>query len=503
LAITFIKSLISVWLERPARWTILLIGVAILLILTVSAFIPINVIGPFDARTYEPVKGVRVEFSPAGAAVEPVTALAHVITEAPDIRAAAISISLWILGLAGCTVAMVKLYKNRWKANRQVIISGLSAMGIGLFVLAVYGFFSILVRIPNWRAISDDPNIVLAELHTHTYSSHDGLISAWGSLRWHAQRGNDVVAVIRHYSPKGRADAAALTMAASDNSLPAILFGVERKLKYLGYIIALDTKEHPEITPVNSTFISRFHQNCQGVVLASMSKLKPGMAENFVKCGIDGFDVACDGHPTISSALHKEVLAAADANQLPMVAWTDWHGIGCILRTWTAIRVHNAAALSREQRAEAVLNVLRRHERANIIPIVIGQMHAVSPVPVIFAPFIEGLRYALSLSPMRVLAWWVWGIALFLAATGLMHLGIHPARLILAAALMIMGTAVIIEGARLIIAHFSGHAPYFFPFQTGLESLAIGITAVISGIISGFYAVIRRQKRNADIVTVN
>ncbi len=356
--------------------------------------------------------------------------------------------------------------------------------------------FSLLVRIPNWRAVAKDPDIVLAELHTHTFASHDGLISAHDCLRWHRQRGCDLVVLIEHDSLSGSLEEAAL--AEGDESLPAVLPGVEIDLDDLGYVIAFGSREqllHYTFDSRKRPFIPWFHQTYQGVVIATEEGLKAGRLEQFADAGIDGVEVASDGHTRPSPALQRDVLAWATHHHLPTVASTDWHGIGGILRTWTAIRVPNAAALSREQCAAAVLNVLRRHECSNITPLVVGRMKQDSLAQAIFAPFTESTRYALGLSPMRLLAWWVWGIALFLVASGLLHLGICPGRLILSVALIAMGTAVIIEGLQLLIAHASGQAPFFFPVQIGLSALVLGIAAVLFGVIGGCLAVIRWQVR--------
>ena len=492
----FSKSYFSIWLEKPARRTILIFWVAALILLTLMSVMPINVIGPFDARTYEPVKNVRVEYSPAGAALEPVMALAHIIAGAPEMRKAAVSVPIWILVLVTGIVVVGQLHRNHWQPGWHTITSAIAAIGIGVFALALYGMFIILVRIPTWRAVAPYPDVLLVELHTHTFGSHDGLISARDCLRWHRQRGCDVVAVTEHDTPKGSLEASAI--AENDESLPPVIPGVELHLENLGYICAIGPKEQlaqHAFTNSQGSFIPWFHQNCHGVVFALTHTFTSGIAERFAKLGIDGFDAASDGHSSLSALLQNEVFAAADNYQLPLVSWTDWHGIGGILRTWTAIRVPSASTLSGQQRAEAVLDALRRHKRSNITPLVIGRMKQVSPARAIFAPFIESMRYALELSPLRLLAWWVWSIALFLFATILLHLGIRPEKLISATAMAVMGVLVLIKGIQLIIAHTCGQAPYFFPVEIGLKASVLGITAVIFGVIGSYFAVIRRTDK--------
>jgi len=490
------RSFFSVWLEKPARRAALLLGAAILVFLTVLAALPINVVGPFDARTYGPAREVRVDYSPVGAALEPMMALAHIITDSFDVRVAAISIPIWIVALVACAAAIRQLHQSRWRISWRTLGRSLAAAGLGLFLLTIYGFFVLLVRVPNWRATALDSNLILADLHAHTFGSHDGLISARDNLRWQAQRGCGVVGIVEHDSPQGGLEAACLS--ASDESLPPVLAGVEFNEMDVGYVIAAIAlpkrlEQHALAQHKKDSFIPWFHQNCQGVVLALRYHLKPQEVEHFVESGIDGFDVANDGHPDSVASVQELVLAVGRAHHLPLVAWTDWHGAGSILRTWTAFRVPDATRLSRQARAAAVLDALRRHDCENITPLVIGRMRQISLVEAILAPFTETVRYALSLSPLRLLAWWIWGLAWFWVATGLLRLGIRPGSLILAVALVVMGVAISVQALQLVVAHLSGQAPFVFPFQVGLAALGAGIAAIVSGTISGWHALARRQ----------
>jgi hypothetical protein len=486
---------VDVWLEKPARSAVLLAGIFILIFLTIMTAIPINVTGPFDARTFEPAEGVRLEYSPAGAALEPVTAPGQIMAMAPNGRAAIISVSIWFLILAGCIAAVGRLPGNHWRVNRRVIAGTLAAIVSGLFVLVLYGTFTVLVRIPNWRAVVQDTDIVLAELQTHTFGSHDGLISARDCLRWHGQRGCSVVAVTEHNFPEESLKAAAL--AENDESLPAVLPGVEIHIdNELGYVVAIGPREaflRNTFDRQRIPFMPYFHQTYEGVVLALEYSINTGMVEQLCDAGMDGFSVASDGHPNASIIHRKEVLAVAEAHHLPVVAWSDWHGISGILRTWTAIRVPNAAELSRQQRASAVLDALRRHDWSNITPLTVGRIGRVTPARVIFAPFTESVRYALGLSPARLLAWWIWAVVLFLLVTVLLHLGIRPGKTIRGAAQAAMGIAVLISCFRFFIAYALGQTTHFFPVYIGLMALPLGIAGVLLGVIDIRFAAIRRQ----------
>lgn len=473
----------ALWLITPARRIVLWFLISVPIFLTIAIVLPVNIVGPFNAETYGLVNDVRIGYSPMGAAVEPVTALAQIISGAPDIGVAAISISIWIIGIAACVTIVRRLRENHWQPNFRVAAAGLKTMLFAAFVLIVYGVFSLLVRIPNWRLTTQNPDIVVAELHTHTFDSHDGLISARDNLRWQAQRGCSVVGIVEHHSAKGSLYAA--TVAETDLSLPAVLPGVEVGTADFGYITAYaidgQMAKCVDVKHWNS-FIPRFHQNCQGVMLSMTApNLTLKRLKKITDLGIDGFEIANQGHPS-SPTIRKAVLAVADNHHLPLIAVTDWHGFGGILRAWTVFRIPHADSLSRTERVSAVFETLRRHDRADVTPVVIGRMGKMSSIEIIFAPFVEVMRYALALSPLRVLAWWFWDVALFLIVSGLFYLGIHPGRMISAAALILMGIAVSVEALRLIIAYINGQAAYVFPFLTGVETLGVGIAAIICGL---------------------
>jgi hypothetical protein len=468
-----------------------------LIFLTVMTVIPVNVTGPFNALTNKPVQGIRLEYSPLGAVLEPLTALAQIIILAPYMPAAIISILIWFLAIIAYITTTKRLKQNQGRFNRKILIACLAAVSSALFVMVLYGTFTAMVRIPNWRAVVDDPDIVLAELQTHTFGSHDGLISARDNLRWHGQRGCSVVAVTEHDFPEGSLKAAAL--AESDESLPAVLPGVELGFENLYYAVFISTKEQflqNKFDSRQKPFVTWFRKTYNGVALVLEYTVRPEMVEKVADTGIDGFDVASDGHPSTSVKLRKAILNAADNHHLPLVAWTDWHGIGGILRTWTAFRIPGAAMLSRQQRATAVLDALRRHDCSNITPLTIGRIGHITPARAILAPFIESGRYALSLSPARLLAWWIWAGVLFLFVTVLMYLKINPWKMLLGILQTAMGIAILVSSARLFIAYAGGEATYFFPVYIGLLASAPAVAAVLFGVFDIYFAITRRQINN-------
>src|SRR5512143_391657 len=68
--------------------------------ITLLALVPSFPKGPFDARTYNAVPGVHLEYPWSGVVMEPFLAPAHMIVGAPDFRLSLLSFSVWIIVLA-------------------------------------------------------------------------------------------------------------------------------------------------------------------------------------------------------------------------------------------------------------------------------------------------------------------------------------------------------------------------------------------------------------------
>jgi hypothetical protein len=482
---------------RRRRRSLILTGGA-LVVLTTLAAVQGNPAGPLDARTGEWAEGFTLEFPASGAFVEPLASLGHALAGAPDWQVAAKSTLVWAALLsAGVCLAL----EARRRPRRRTLVvalraAGAAAVGAGVFV--VYVAFCLAVRLPSWRLVAESSDLIVADLQTHTFGSHDGLIDTRSNLEWHAARGCDVVAVTEHDDPRGAVEARALAESAPD--LPAVIPGAEVWWTD-AFLLALNFERGPSLPwrCRREDFIGAIHRGHGGAVLALAWRVAPDGAHRLAEEGVDGFEIANLGHPDMPEEVRGAILDEAERRGLVLVSSSDWHGWGGFWRTWTAVRASGAASMSRRERAEAVVRALRERRAGDVIPLVAGRVGPPSTARAVFAPFAELVRYARELSGWRVLGWWFWAVVLLAAAEGLAALRLHRGRVFLAAFLAVLGAGMIGRGAILVAAWARGATSTAFPAEVGAKALALGAAALAAGVVIALLDLRRRRREAAGI----
>jgi len=483
--------------ERPA-----LAGILIwLLLVTILAALPFAPEGPHDPRTWRRSDAGTIEFPAAGALVEPVASLGHAIAGAPDMRVAAVSTLLWVLVLGGLVSLIVAIRRGR--APVWIALRTLGGTGAWLGVFLAWVGFSALVRLPSWRFVRAREDIVVADLQSHTFGSHDGLVSARESLAWHTARGYHVVAVTEHNDPAGAYEAQAL---AEMCGLPV---GVIPGIEWCepgggGYLLAigLDGDKPPPTMARPAASAERFIRETRadhgGATLALAWRLKPEDVARLADVGLDGFEISNSGHPDIPDDVREALFKEAEARGLLLVSSTDWHGWGGFARTWTAFHVPGAADMTPPERARAVLRIIRDRRTGDVTPVTAGYMGPPSTMRALFSPFAEFARYAMELGPARVAAWWIWAAALIGIAGLLRRARIRPGRAILAAFLTVLGGGLAYQGTRLLGAWAAGARAGVFLVRVGGWGLGIGFATLVAAAVLIVLEFFRRRRGRAD-----
>ncbi len=458
--------------EHRKAALILLSGLAVL---TVLACLPYAPQGPFDARTYTRLAGMRVEQHAWTAFIEPLFAPMRIVSGAPNFLVAAFSVLLWVF-LGAAAWRIVKDLRARKKSALRVAFAAIQSGLVATFSLLLLLFLFVIARVPGWRLVVHNPSEIVADLHSHTVISHDGLMSLKTNIDLHESCGYDVEAITEHYiltdhKPAGLSPSEA-------RRLPGILSGVEVHTGRRAMAIAICRDTDVKLGPTGDTasFVKRVHSDCGGAVLVvTLKNLKASDVTRLAEDGVDGFEIANCGHPGLPPELRRQVLATCRSHGLVLVADTDWHGWTGLTRTWNVIKVPGGAVLSPSRRADAVLEKLREHDSADIIPVVAGYMGEPSTARAVFAPIVETVRYAMELSPAQVISWWVWGWAVFALWIALEKKGFRAGDILLA--LLVWGT-----GASLIAAGISqtmqGMGTTAFGFHVGLITIGVGVIAL-------------------------
>jgi hypothetical protein len=176
----------------------------LLCVLTILACLPLDPQGPFDARDYSRVAGMRLEQHGLDVFLGPFAAPLLILGGAPDFQVACISVFVWLfLGTAAWGVLAELRARRRGKSSpgasmRAVLLGGtrkalVTCATVGLLILLF-----VLGRVPGWRLVVDAPDLIVADLHCHTTKSHDAVVSLETNLEWHASCGYNLVALTEH-----------------------------------------------------------------------------------------------------------------------------------------------------------------------------------------------------------------------------------------------------------------------------------------------------------------
>ncbi|KAB2639024.1 MAG: hypothetical protein DVB26_07320 [Verrucomicrobia bacterium] len=471
--------------HRRALWLTL----AGLLGLTLCALLPMHLQGPFDARDFTRLPGMRLESSVIGALIEPWTAPFHILAGAPDFRLAGLVSVIWlIVGTAIWRAVADRHARPRRSISTRVLRSAAAGLAAGLVMTLSIGA-TVILRVPRWCLRVDDPNALIVDLHSHTYGSHDGLVSAAQNLAWHTAAGYNAVAVTEHRYPAG-AFATQAYASQAPTPQPAVIPGQELSFLYQHKFLPLlllglqaDYVESPNdgLDPL-ADYLASIHTAQQGATLAMGFTLGKNQAKVLADAGIDGFEIANYGHPNIPVAIRQEILEAARSHGLALVATSDWHGCGGIARTWTVIHADSpVATMSTQQKAASVLTKLRERGSADVVPVVAGTLGPATGWRAACSPVAETLRYAAELSPLQVVSWWLWSAAIFALARLLARSGWPAGRVLAAVGVTGLACIVLWGGWNWVAIAPNGRLASGFPRHIGTYALCFAAIALLAG----------------------
>ncbi len=442
------------------------------LLLTVLALLPAEPQGPFDARSYQPATGVELDFPLAGALIEPLLAPGMALAGEPDVRVATCSTLVWLLLLAGGAA----LYRH-WRPERRLEAAALPAvlrasfLAAGLFL--AYIAFTLLVPLPGWSLKVTDPDLIVADLQTHTLYSHDGLVTPAQNLALHRARGFDVVAFTEHNNPAGAE--AATAYAHNDATAPYAIVGTEVREPGQAFVLALGW------LPTERKWTPQWlHDLDRKPVVALAWRVSVTDVHRLAAAGLSGFEIANGGHPNIPLPVREAILSEAQQRNLVLVASSDWHGWSGFWRTWTTIRTPGGGQLPRAEQAREVIKALQQRRSDDIQPVVAGYLGPPSLLQTLFAPASALLRYGMELSPLRVVAWWLWSGVFLLLWKILQRNELRPGAIFSAAALGVFGTGLAVQGGRLLSLTLPGMTAGATLTEVGLWGVTLGGVALLA-----------------------
>jgi hypothetical protein len=483
-------------LRADINWIVRVLAFAWLILITfLSAGASFKGLVPLDARTGLQIANLDAAFEQSiiGSAIEPFSSLAHVIVGAPDYRIAAISVGGWLFVFTFSIYFWLTGFKKNKQTPQIRALKSLRAAVKSILIFALYGFFVIIVPLPDRSLVVRDPTVIAADLHSHTFLSGDGIASSDQSFAYHRARGYNVVAFTEHYSDVWRSSN---FVSGQDQHQPLDLIrGVELSIRNFGeekfFIVALGIQPKANfpypLRDQNGTtadeasrqLVDFIHNVEHGAVVVVSYLLHPKDIERLAKMGVDGFELANFGHPRMTKDVRDALLKIQQSYRVALLADSDWHGWSGFARTWSLIKPANLSG----GRSDHVVSALRDRDPERIIPVVSQMMGSPSVMRGVFTPFVEIIRYCGEMSLLQVLSWWIWTVIFFGIGALLRRGGLHPARCFMAGVLVVLGGGLLSSGLGLVTAWHAG-TPFPFPGKIGAASGSVGIIAlIIAGLI--------------------
>jgi len=305
-----------------------------------------------DAVTEQFAAGYHLHFSWSYLVWAPFCSLADLLT--------ALSLRELLLFL-GFVFAAILVWPCRWGTK-------------ALWFMGVLGFLAwgVLVPRPMARLMSDDPDIVLIDFHSHTSFSHDGRHSFTpeANMHWHERQGFGAAFITDHNLSAGAERGKILSQTLWPHPLYSSLPGEEislfkTHLGVLGNTLPVNRDPYDSDAAKIPAFIELMHQSSFTVV-AHLPEYwrehwKVGNTD-FLSWDVDGFEIVnsvpyCLDFPI---ALRRQIIEHCRLKNLFVTGVSDNHGWGSATAVWSAMRIPGWQTLPPEALEKAVLAALAR-----------------------------------------------------------------------------------------------------------------------------------------------
>lgn len=331
---------------------------------------------------------------------------------------------LWSLGW----IVLIYLVRQ-WlvqASQKQITWRRAAAPGLRLglaglpFILMVAVALLLLVIFIPFPAITIDPmdeELVLVNLHSHTWYSHDGLVSPSRLLQWHRRNGFDAFFLTEHNHHGRTLELAAAQARGELPACPLLLIGQEysgsNHLLLLGLTRDFNSKDYSDQAAVDSA-----HAQGGAVVLphwfSPQRNTRP--LPDYIAMGIDGLEIVNQGEGLYYDGSSLQQLRLAAANQgLLLTGDADYHGYGPACLVWNALRIPGWRQMERAEAGQAIIEVLRRRDQRRLQVLIYRDRAAIPAGLQWLSPWITVLDYFRSLRWVQRLAWLGWIVVMAVA----------------------------------------------------------------------------------------
>lgn len=399
---------------------------AVTLLVLVSALFAVAPV--WDPTTLAAPTAARLAFSPAYLAAAPIFDVLDTLS------LLSVAQHVAVLLTAIVTYAAWRVVRRRRRrrepaapASRRPVLREIAFATLFAFVLvAIYGGGALIPR-PMAALETDDLDVVIVDVHSHTMHSHDGR-SGWGAedvRRWHAKAGYHAAYVTDHRTFRGAEEGAANNPEIAAHGtvlLPGleVVYNGERvNVLSAGRVYrGLTTSNLWDIDTVALSLASLVTGREPIVVQTLPGRLDrmtaasgPGMA------GVRAIEIV-DGAPrglTQTRGQRAQIIRVADSLNLALVAGSNNHGWGSTAPGWTLFRINNWRAGTPDQLASAIEAAIRQGGRGStrVVERRVAEDNG-DPLRIALTVPLVSWRMLTTLSTDQRVMWlvWTWAIAL-------------------------------------------------------------------------------------------
>ncbi|HEX5437087.1 MAG TPA: hypothetical protein VFW98_08005 [Gemmatimonadaceae bacterium] len=310
--------------------------------------------------------GVRLVRPGAYIALAPVCDVLDALTLLSSRQTVVLIASLAILYAVWRAVAHRRAAPRARRIWREIAL----ATGTLGAVIALYAVVAAAPR-PMAALVATDPDLVIADFHSHTNASHDGRSGFTPSVNraWHRAAGFNVAYITDHKTFRGAEYAARANPERAGDGV-VLLSGVEyirvhNHLNALGATVAdfarlIAEARGATLPPLDSEHSAPvLIQTLPDHLALTPAPGRPG------HLGVLGIELS-DGSPRGIAQAHRDrttILRIADSLDLAVVAGSDNHGWGRTAVAWSVLRIPNWRSLTPPALGAAIQRTIRTKRR--------------------------------------------------------------------------------------------------------------------------------------------
>ena len=369
-----------------------------------------------DALTGDKIKDISVSISPWRVFFEPVFGPLMFALRGHDPIVEFVILLFWVLGV----LLIIRLVKNMREKSGSIFRRLVSAFfhwlaNVPMVLISWIALLLLMIFAPlptNTITCSRD-DTALVNFHSHSFYSHDGLISQENLTKWHKRNGFDAFFITDHNHHKKTLEFIAKRESSQLGVdeicvMPGQEYSGSNHLLLLGLTHDFSTKDMPD-----SVAVDTIHAQGGVVIVAHWFADERRSIQYYIDCGVDGFEIANQGEGIdYDRRIFQDIVSACRKNKLLMMGDTDYHGYGNACYVWNALNIPGWDDFSHLKKKNAILSILRNKQSEKIQVVTYCDRRFLDPNLLWSSPIPNAVDYIRSLNIWQILSWLVWVVGL-------------------------------------------------------------------------------------------